>query len=146
MKSCTDRFVFVSVGVGTWALRAEVARMCQTSALCTTPSPEKKVVDSGVSHKEFVQLLLSVPFVACVRGGGFDPSPKAWESIMLGSIPIIQHNALDDAYEKLPVVFIRDWKEIFENPEAEKFLKKMLEKLSPYYEEGSELRKKTLEV
>ena len=136
----------VRTGTGTWALRAQVAHMCSNSSLCVTPDPQKRVVDSGVSHKEFVELLLSVPFVACVRGGGLDPSPKAWESILVGSIPIIQHNSLDDGYEKLPVVFIQDWKEIFQSPDAENFLKEKLTKLAPYFEEGSELRKKTLEV
>ncbi len=37
----------------------------------------------------------------------------------MGTIPIIQHSVLDDAYEKLPVVFVTEWKELFENPDIE---------------------------
>ena len=32
-----------------------------------------------------------------------DPSPKAWEAIIAGTIPIIEHSTLDDAYSQLPV-------------------------------------------
>lgn len=32
-----------------------------------------------------------------------DPSPKAWETILAGSIPVLEHSALDDAYGELPV-------------------------------------------
>lgn len=62
-------------------------------------------------------------FIACIHGGGIDPSPKAWEALMVGTIPIIQHSTLDDAYSRLPVMFVHDWSEIFENPDVEsKFL------------------------
>ncbi len=56
---------------------------------------------------------------ACVHGSGIEPSPKAWEAVLIGCIPIIQHSTLDDAYEKLPVVFIHEWKDLFENPDIE---------------------------
>lgn len=43
----------------------------------------------GISHKDFHALLNTVPFIASVKGGGLDPSPKAWEAILAGTIPII---------------------------------------------------------
>ena len=42
-----------------------------------------------VSRREYLALVASVPFVACVHGGGLDPSPKAWEALLVGTIPII---------------------------------------------------------
>ena len=44
-----------------------------------------------------------------VDGGGLDPSPKAFEAVLSGSIPIIQHYPGDDAYREFPVVFVDDW-------------------------------------
>ena len=32
-----------------------------------------------------------------------DPSPKAWEALLVGTIPVIEHSTLDDAYSQLPV-------------------------------------------
>lgn len=65
--------------------------------------------------------------------------------MLIGSIPIVQHSTLDDGYERLPIVFVNEWKELFENPDIGGLLKGWLEKLAPYYEEGSVLRKLALE-
>jgi len=56
---------------------------------------------------------------------------------MLGTIPIIQHSTLDDAYEQLPVVFVRSWQVLFEgNLTAIKSrLQGIVEALSPYYDD-----------
>jgi hypothetical protein len=136
----------VRSGTGTWALRAEVVDMCSQSSLCIRPGNGTANMDGGIKRADYLRLLSTVPFVACVRGGGLDPSPKAWEAILLGTIPIIQHSVLDDGYERLPVVFIHEWTEIFESLEAEKFLLQKLSDLAPFYEPGSELRRKVLEV
>jgi hypothetical protein len=86
----------------------------------------------------------SVPFIVCPHGGGQDPSPKAWEAILLGTIPILQHSHMDDAYSQLPVAYINDWDEFFHDPDPQKLLRQWLEQLAPYYEEGSALRNHTL--
>jgi hypothetical protein len=98
-----------------------------------------------------------------------DPSPKAWEAIMVGSIPIIARSTLDDAYQHLPVAFVESWEELLlvvEEPAPEdqqqdqqrdqqqgggssklaKRLQQWVAELAPYYEEGSALRRKTLDV
>ncbi len=143
----------VRTGTGTWALRAEVLNTCKESltqhgnnSVCLVPEQQLKTWDSGVPHDQFVSFLLSVGFVACVRGGGYDPSPKAWESIRVGTIPIIQVSTIIDAYEHFPVVFIEDWKELINNPATPQLMQIWADKLAPFYEPGSELRKKVLEV
>jgi len=132
-------------GRGQWDLRAEVSRKCANSSLCFAP-PKTMINDFlEIPHSIFLQQLVSVPFVACVHGGGIDPSPKAWEAILHGTIPIVQHSTLTDGYEKLPVMFINNWDELFTNPEqAEILLKNWLHKLAPFYGKNSELRLKTL--
>ena len=55
--------------------------------------------------------LMNYAFTLCVNGGGIDPSPKAFESILCGSIPIIKrYDGVVSAYRGLPVIFIDDWK------------------------------------
>ena len=107
------------------------------------------MTELGISHDKYVTLLQSVPFVACAHGGGIDPSPKAWEAIMAGTIPIVQHSPLDDAYAQLPVAFVNSWEELLQ-PESEEKLASVLTRwiteLQPYYEVGSVLRTETLEV
>ena len=64
-----------------------------------------------MSEDEFTRLIEQHAFVLCVEGGGIDPSPKAWLTLLHGAIPIIKRSALDSAYEHLPVVFVEDWSE-----------------------------------
>jgi hypothetical protein len=52
-------------------------------------------------------------FVLCVQGGGYDPSPKAWRSLLHGAIPIICDSPVARAYLNLPVVILPAW-----DPEA----------------------------
>ena len=92
-------------------------------------------------------MITAYPFVMCVHGGGIDPSPKAWETIRAGSIPIILNNTLYDAYRQLPVVFINNFTELLDIKNANKTLAKMklwIEELKPYYETNSILRNQTL--
>jgi hypothetical protein len=108
--------------------------------------PETQLRGQEANHQQFVKLLTTVAFVACVRGGGLDPSPKAWEALRAGTIPIIEFSTVNDGYEHFPVVFVEDWKELIKHPNGTQLLRVWANKLAPYYEEGSELRKKVLEV
>ena len=134
-------------GTGQWATRASVMNMCDAlPQFCTRPTGSE---DLGVPHQQYLALLKSVPFVACAHGGGMDPSPKAWEAIMAGTIPIIQHSTLDDAYAKLPVAFVDNWEQLLRpanHSAMEDLLRGWIKKLQPYYETGSHLRAKTLDV
>jgi len=137
----------VREGTGQWATRAKVMSMCDAlPKYCIRPS---NFTAEGVAHDTYIALLKSVPFVACAHGGGLDPSPKAWEAIMAGTIPIIQHSPLDDAYSQLPVAFVHSWEDLLQ-PESEAVLEELLKgwivKLQPYYVMGSALRNATLEV
>lgn len=94
-----------------------------------------------IDNSSFIDELSKYTFTLCVQGGGLDPSPKAFECIIAGSIPIIKYSiGIYDAYKELPVVFINDWneKEITHDK-----LKIWLNKLRKYYEEPM-LRKEVL--
>lgn len=132
---------------GQWELRKNVSisclKMLLSNDLCLYP-PRPSSIDSrkGISKNIFNNLTASVPFVVCVHGGGIDPSPKAWEAILLGTIPILQHSTLDDAYEQLPVLYVNHWDELFEGDvnAIRKRLSTILEILSPYYD--NEIKRK----
>jgi uncharacterized membrane protein YgcG len=108
--------------------------------------PGKRDHRGGIKQSDFVKLAQAVSFVLCVHGGGLDPSPKAWETLLLGTIPIIQHSTLDDAYSQLPVVFVDDFSQLF-GPVAtvSARLAKIRAELDPYYS-NTTLRAMVLEV
>jgi hypothetical protein len=82
----------------------------QVSALATGHWAEWcTVVDHEVPEPEFLALAEQHAFVLCVEGGGLDPSPKAWQSLLHGAIPIVRDSPLRQAYAQLPVAFVQDW-------------------------------------
>jgi len=87
-----------------WEERRLVSALCEShlSEICTR-------VNQQMSEEEFIAQVESHAFVLCVRGGGLDPSPKAWQAILHGAIPIIRSSALDAAYQHLPVAMVKDW-------------------------------------
>ncbi|MDA7429589.1 hypothetical protein PGB28_14055 [Primorskyibacter aestuariivivens] len=62
-----------------------------------------------VPEPEFLRLMSEHAFVLCVEGGGLDPSPKAWQALQYGAIPIIRKSPLWEAYQELPCVTVDEW-------------------------------------
>ena len=130
-------------GSSQWNLRLNIATWCEWDSSAAWCEPRG---DAELNHKDFLAKVVSFPFIACPHGGGIDPSPKAWEALLVGAIPIIQHSPLDDAYERFPVMFVSDWqKDLFEHPDPVQLLTEWRQKLAPHFEEGSALRRQTLE-
>ena len=89
----------------------------------------------------FLETLSSYTFTLCVNGGGLDPSPKAFEAIIAGSIPIIKYSSgIHSAYKDLPVVFVNEWEESEITPDK---LKEWLREKRIFYEDTN-LRRDTL--
>ena len=96
------------------------------------------------SHQGWAQQVSEHQFIACGHGGGLDPSPKAWESIKIGTIPIIEENPLIDAYGMLPIAWVKDLKAFMLWPNVSTVLANWLKELGPYYVPNSSLRNRTL--
>lgn len=87
-----------------WARREQVTRMARQDWPTFVD-----VVDEELPLERYEALTRGYPFVLCVEGGGLDPAPKAWLSLVQGAIPIIRRTTLADAYGELPVAFVEDW-------------------------------------
>ena len=87
-----------------WLLRKKVTAIAENewAQWCT-------VTDGELPIDKYLRLMMSHAFVLCVEGGGVDPSPKAWQAILYGAIPIIRRGAHSSAYQELPVAFVDDW-------------------------------------
>ncbi len=72
-------------------------------------APWCTVLAEEVTEDEFLRQVDEHAFVLCVEGGGLDPSPKAWQSILYGAVPIIRETGIRGAYIDLPVAFVRSW-------------------------------------
>lgn len=68
-------------------------------------------VEHGVSHKQFASSVYNHPFVLSPRGNGYD-CVRTWESIYLGSIPIIKRNNVMSHFSDLPILLVESWEEV----------------------------------
>lgn len=79
----------------------------------------EKWVTKGNINNTFdgrTQFLMDVKrskFVLCPRGNGID-THRLWESLYMGSIPIIKKYTTHELLTDLPILFIDDWTEITE--------------------------------
>lgn len=116
-----------------WQPRRDVSALARSTTwreFCT-------VLDDEISETDFQSELKRHSFVLCVEGGGLDPSPKAWESILHGAIPIIRKTALARAYGHLPVVMVDQWNI---NSISISRLKAWRNILSPWYDDPERRR------
>ncbi len=122
-----------------WELRASVTKLCRSD----WPFVTYREGDT-MNNEEMYGWMRKSKFCLCVRGGGYDPSPKAWEALINGCIPIIQRSLspLDEMYKRFPVAFVDDW-----TPESlsQEKLDGWLKELRPFYEDP-EKRKEVLNM
>lgn len=62
-------------------------------------------------YVQYLQDLNMSKFVLSPRGNGLD-CHRTWETLYMGSIPIVKSSAIDSLFDDLPVLVINDWKEI----------------------------------
>jgi len=125
----------VREGIGTWAERNTVQRLCQNEwkSFCNVSQPPIRTFESFIK---------SYSFLFCIHGGGLDPNPNAWTALLNGVIPIMRHFPSDTIYSDLPVLFLGPpknettetgqfpWSAEMLSPE---FLAKKREELAPWF-------------
>jgi hypothetical protein len=87
-----------------WETRRRVAELAQHewASFCDH-------LDREVDARAFRRLLSTYAFILCPQGGGMDPSPKAWEALLAGCIPIVERTPTSEGYAHLPVLFVDRW-------------------------------------
>jgi hypothetical protein len=111
IKLTLDRsiLVFCCHRVHTWGPKQFIDRG-NVSELSKTVWKDFVDYSPWLPTNQFRDKLLTSKFTICVHGGGLDPSPRAWEALLCGSIPIMKHSTLDEAYSRFPIFYIDDWK------------------------------------
>jgi hypothetical protein len=109
--------------------RVFVAQLFKTKPFC--------VRGQRKPFRSYLKDLAQAQFVLSPRGLGYD-CYRTWEALYLGAIPIIKSSAMDSLFADLPVVIVKDWREISEpflKAQAEVIGKKQfkLEKLDMTY-------------
>jgi len=77
-------------------------------------------VDSHDGRREFLRAIRNHKFVVCPRGNGVD-THRLWETLYMGSIPIVRRCPNVAQWDDLPVCFVDNWDSIT-GPGAPEFL------------------------
>ena len=85
-------------------------------------------VNTPDGRREFLRAIRNHKFVACPRGNGVD-THRLWETLYMGSIPIVRRCLNVAQWADLPVCFVDDWAEI-SGPGAPEFLEKEYVRIS----------------
>lgn len=72
-------------------------------------------------RRKFLREVKNSKFVFCPRGNGID-THRLWETLYMGSIPIVKYEETHHLFTDLPILFIEDWNEINEHFLNEKYL------------------------
>jgi len=118
-----NHLLLLAISTHTNPVRSKLLEMFKDKPYCKYHRTKEGLRDFSEIRKLFYQALSESVFVICPPGYGLD-TVRFWESVLLGTIPIVQHFELDDLYADLPVVFVHDWNQI-----NEEFLLKKYEEI-----------------
>lgn len=96
--------LYMNINVGTSPTeRGQVYNYFKDKPYCTVSSPKPYV--------DYLQDLASSRFVLSPRGNGLD-CHRTWESLYMGSTPIVRSTACDSMYKNLPVIIVNEWSDV----------------------------------
>ena len=70
--------------------------------------------NENTDFENYIKILSTYKFSISPPGRGID-THRAWESLMVGTIPIMLHTPIDNLFEKLPVILVDDYSIITED-------------------------------
>ena len=65
-------------------------------------------------YRKYLENIYSHKFVFAPRGNGIN-TYRLWESLYLGTIPIVKYHINYEAYKELPILFVNNWHNITED-------------------------------
>jgi len=72
-----------------------------------------EIINTLEGRKNFLREIHNHVFVLCPRGNGID-THRLWETLYMGSIPIIKKNIAYEDFYDLPICLVNEWEEIDE--------------------------------
>lgn len=117
LKHLRKHLVHMNISIGTFPIE----RGFVYNHFCSMPSCYRP------EGKPFMRFLIDVSsskFEVAPRGNGLD-THRLWESLYLGTIPIVKTSSLDCLYAGLPVLIAQEWSDV-----TEEFLEKKYKEFS----------------
>lgn len=58
-----------------------------------------------LDFEDYMRTISKYKFVVCTRGNGVD-THRVYETLLMGSVPVLEHSGLDDMYSQWPCLFV----------------------------------------
>ena len=91
--------------------RDKIVDLYKDKEWVTYVSPKKTTSLTPDDHKSFLENIRHHKFCFAPRGNGID-THRIWESLYLGTIPIVKRCIAMSQFEDLPILFVDDWDNI----------------------------------
>ena len=99
--------VYMNFNVNTHPERHEVLKMFQNKHWVT-----QGIIENTIQGRtRFLREIRNHTFVLCPRGNGID-THRLWETLYMGSIPIVKRDVVNHEFQDLPICFISEWNEV----------------------------------
>jgi len=101
---------YLNISVGTYpSERVPIKEAFGTLSWVTQGEP----ANTMEGRKKFLEEVRNHTFVFCPRGNGID-THRMWETLYMGSIPIVKRDIAHAGWMDLPILFVDDWNEVTE--------------------------------
>lgn len=74
---------------------------------------KRKLVKTLEDRRQFLIDIKSSKFVLCPRGNGID-THRLWETLYMGSIPIVRRELMYEQHTDLPILIVDNWNDVTE--------------------------------
>ena len=102
--------VYMNFAVHTYPIeRTKVWNLFRDKEWVTVEHPE----NSLAGRRRFLENARNHSFVLCPRGNGVD-THRLWETLYMGSIPIVIRDIAHSDWTDLPILFVDSWEEVTE--------------------------------
>ena len=105
--------IYCNINVSTHTERKLVYQIFSEKKFVTVATSESTL--SG--RKKFLEDIRKHKFVLCPRGNGPD-THRLWETLYMGSIPVVKFEEAYSSFTNLPIFFILDWEELRNKEES----------------------------
>jgi len=102
-----ENMVYANFNINTNKLDRQYAYDCVKNYKWCTPD----MCVNGTDFKKYVNSIRNHAFVLCPDGNGID-THRLWETLYVGSIPIVKRSINTRFYEDLPILMVNDWSEV----------------------------------
>ena len=118
--SCaTKRIIYLNYSTGNsarWGVEEVCNGLAPEDYLVRQNNGPWMLCSSPESFERYYGDILDSLYVACPAGNGID-TYRFWETLYLGRIPVVLHNCVTDAFDRLPVLRLDRWSQFSEKRE-----------------------------